>query len=71
MSRVEGLTDKLVRAKEDLARQNVVLHRENDRLRNRLLEVTAERDRFEKRVKHSTRKLETALARLNLLAEDV
>lgn len=70
MIRVEGQLDRLARRKDDLARENAVLRRENDRLRGLLAETSSERDTLSKRIKHSTRHVETALTRLNLLSED-
>ncbi len=70
MIRIEGQVGRLTRIKEDFARENTVLKRENERLRTRLTEITADRDILEKRVKLSTRRVETALTQLNLLSEE-
>ena len=70
IGRVGGQIEGLIRRKEDLSRENVVLRRENDRLQSRLTEITAERDILEKRVKLSGRRVESALSRLNLMTEE-
>ena len=70
MTRIDRLTDQVTCLKEDLERANAVLRRENERLRSRLTEVTKERDILDKRVRLGTRRIETALGQLALLAED-
>lgn len=70
MVRIEGQVGRLTRIKEDFSRENAVLKRENERLRARLAEITADRDILEKRVRFATRRVETALTQLNLLSEE-
>ena len=70
MVRIEGQVARLARRKEELVRENAVLRRENDRIRERLSAVSGERDTFEKRLKLGTRRVEQAIGRLNLLSED-
>lgn len=70
MVRIEGQVARLARRKEDLSRESAVLKRENERLRDRLAAVTSDRDKYEKRLRLGTRRVENAIARLNILSED-
>lgn len=70
MIRVEGQVERLIRWKDELSRENSVLRRENERLRAHLTQVTAHREALDKRVRQSSRYVESALGRLRLLSED-
>lgn len=70
MIRIEGQVDRVVRRKSELERENAVLIRENERLRNRVAELSAERDLLDKRIRLSTRRIESAFGQLQLIAED-
>lgn len=70
MVRIDRQVERLARRKDELARENAVLRGENARLRGRAAELCRERDILEKRVKRGTLRVETALSRLNLIAED-
>ncbi len=68
--RIEEQVDELIRLKETRDRENTVLRRENERLRNTLSELTLERDTLAGRVKLSASHVENALTRLKHMTEE-
>lgn len=70
LARVGDQIEKLMRVKDDAQRDNAVLRRENERLRAELAETSVRREDLEKRVRFSSRHVESALRRIRLLSED-